>query len=270
MRLITWNLNARTNKKDLTEQCDYLQKGDFDVITLQEVLLGSEGFIKEYFSNKSVLSSFDLVKDKSVLVNKRRYGQIIISNGSISEIKEFASVPFPERVLSCSTLNFEVHTTHVPPGSSNGVRKVEHFEGLYKFLSNRNTQNLILTGDFNSPKQELMTGEVITWAQKVNSSGKVRIAINSKWRDECTGERWDLAERNVIKSHTNLDLKDAFRYKHGYKKESFSWFTNKGVGRRYDHIFCSSGIDVADAFYDQTPRIRKISDHSPLIATLKV
>ena len=47
MRVITWNLNSRTNKQDLTEQCDYLRKGDFDIITLQEVLLGSQGFIKD-------------------------------------------------------------------------------------------------------------------------------------------------------------------------------------------------------------------------------
>ena len=66
MRVITWNLNSRTNKQDLTEQCDYLRKGDFDIITLQEVLLGSEGFIKDYFANESVICSFDLVKDKSV------------------------------------------------------------------------------------------------------------------------------------------------------------------------------------------------------------
>jgi len=50
MRLVTWNLNSRTNKQDLTEQCDYLRKDDFDIITLQEVLLGSEGFIKDYFA----------------------------------------------------------------------------------------------------------------------------------------------------------------------------------------------------------------------------
>ena len=170
MRVITWNLNSRTNKKDLTEQCDYLRKGDFDIITLQEVLLGSEGFIKDYFANESVICSFDLVKDKSVLVNKRKYGQMIISKSPIINIEEFAPVPFPERVLSCSIQDYEVHTTHVPPGSSNGVIKVEHFEGLYKFLSQRNVKNMILTGDFNSPKQELMSGEVITWGQKVNSN----------------------------------------------------------------------------------------------------
>ena len=45
MKVITWNLNSRTNERDLNEQCDYLRKGDFDIITLQEVLLGSEGFI---------------------------------------------------------------------------------------------------------------------------------------------------------------------------------------------------------------------------------
>ena len=46
MRVITWNLNSRTNKKDLTEQCDYLRKGDFDIITLQEVLYSFVTFIK--------------------------------------------------------------------------------------------------------------------------------------------------------------------------------------------------------------------------------
>ena len=132
-----------------------MRKGDFDIITLQEVLLGSEGFIKDYFANESVICSFDLVKDKSVLVNKRKYGQMIISKSPIVNIEEFAPVPFPERVLSCSIQDYEVHTTHVPPGSSNGVIKVEHFEGLYKFLSQRNVKNMILTGDFNSPKQEL-------------------------------------------------------------------------------------------------------------------
>ena len=48
----------------------------------------------------------------------------------------------------------EIHTTHVPPGSSNGVIKVEHLEGLYKFLHKRTDKQKILTGDFNSPKSE--------------------------------------------------------------------------------------------------------------------
>ena len=91
MRVITWNLNSRTNKKDLTEQCDYLRKGDFDITTLRS-LLGSEGFIKDYFANESVICSFDLVKDKSVLVNKRKYGQMIISKSPIINIEEFAPV----------------------------------------------------------------------------------------------------------------------------------------------------------------------------------
>ena len=49
-------------------------------------------------------------------MNKRKYGQIIISKSPIVNIEEFAPVPFPERVLSCSIQDYEVHTTHVPPG----------------------------------------------------------------------------------------------------------------------------------------------------------
>lgn len=268
MKVITWNLNSRTNKQDLSKQCDYLKNGDFDIITLQEVVVGSEGYIKDYFKGRSVLSSFDLVLDKSLLVNKRKYGQIVISKSEISKIESVATVPFPERVLSCSIQNYEVHTTHVPPGSSNGVIKVEHMEGLYRFLHSRNSEKVILTGDFNSPKQELRTGEVITWGQRLNSKGEVRFSINPKWKSSCSAERWDVAERSIVANSASVNLKDVFRSVHGYGVDAFSWYTNKGVGRRYDHIFCSNCMRVADAFYDQTPRVERVSDHSPLIAEI--
>ena len=42
MKIISWNLNARTNKDTLKSQCDYLSTNNFDVMTLQEVTLNSE------------------------------------------------------------------------------------------------------------------------------------------------------------------------------------------------------------------------------------
>ncbi len=71
----------------------------------------------------------------------------------------------------------------------------------------------ILTGDFNSPKLELDTGEIITWGQKIDASGKPRLSVNPKWKHQCTGERWDSAERNIIENHKTLGLQDAFRIK---------------------------------------------------------
>jgi len=273
MKIITWNLNSRTNEETLKNQSSYLRLGEFDVITLQEVTLNSELFFKESFKDMFVLSSFDLVKDKSILVRNRKYGQIIISKQPIEFIPEQCKeIPFRERLLSgfIESTSIEIHTTHVPPGSSNGVIKVEHFEGLFNYLSKRKDKNIILTGDFNSPKLELDTGEVITWGQKINTSGEPRISVNSKWKHQCTGERWDLAERNIIENHKALGLQDAFRTKNGYENTSGSWFTNMGQGRRYDHIFSSVNLSVNDAFYDHAPREEKLSDHSPLIVELSI
>ena len=269
MKIITWNLNSRTNKTDLQKQCKYLQDGDFDIITLQEVLLNSQCFFKDFFKDFFVMSSFDFVEDKSVHIKNRKFGQLIISRKPIEKIDRCLEIPFPERILSGLIDDFEVHTTHVPAGSSNGVIKVEHFEGLYTFISKRKVKKQIITGDFNSPKQELENGKVITWGQKVNSNGEVRIVVNPKWKDQCTGSRWDLAERNVIQNHYNLGLKDIFRSFKGYKDNSSSWFTNKGIGRRYDHIFSSEIFEINNVFYDQEPRLEKISDHSSLIAEIK-
>jgi exonuclease III len=35
MKIISWNLNSRTNKETLRGQSAFLRSGDFDVITLQ-------------------------------------------------------------------------------------------------------------------------------------------------------------------------------------------------------------------------------------------
>ena len=273
MKIVTWNLNSRSNVSILQNQAAFLKSGNFDVITLQEVTLKSEMFFKESFKGTSLLSSFDLIKDKSILVGKRKYGQLIISKNPIKYISDPCNeIPFPERLLSgfIEKLEMEIHTTHIPPGSSNGVIKVEHFEGLFNYLFKRNDSQKILTGDFNSPKLELSDGKIITWGQKISSSGKPIISINSKWKHQCTGERWDEAERNLIQNHHQLGLQDAFRMKNGYEVAEGSWFTNGGLGRRYDHVFTPKNQNINHAYYDHSPRNEKLSDHSPLIVELSI
>ena len=272
-KVLTWNLNSRTKIETLEKQAAYIEMQEAQVVTLQEVTFTSELFFKDYFSASHILSSFDLAPDLSILTGKRKYGQLIISTEPVSHLAEKCEeIPFPERVLSgqIDSLAVEIHTTHVPPGSSNGVIKVEHFEGLYKFLQNRVHYNLILTGDFNSPKNEMPNGEIVTWGQKVKPSGEVVASVNSKWRNVCTGERWDRAERSIIQNHTKLGLEDAFRSVNEISDDSMSWVTRKGVGRRYDHIFCSRQNRVIEAFYDAEPRAKNLSDHSPLISVIEL
>ena len=84
MKVISWNLNSRTNKEVLERQCAYLKDNDFDVITLQEVTITSQKYFENYFDGRFILSSFDLVTDKSILRGNRKYGQLIISKESIN------------------------------------------------------------------------------------------------------------------------------------------------------------------------------------------
>ena len=63
MKVISWNLNSRTNQDTLKSQCDYLKNNDFDLIALQEVTLNSEKYFKEIqiiiiFTQMSVIISF--------------------------------------------------------------------------------------------------------------------------------------------------------------------------------------------------------------------
>ena len=274
MKLISWNINSRSNKEILQKQCNFLSSGDFDLIALQEVTMQSQEYFKDYFVDHFSVSSFDLSKEVESLKNNRKYGQIIISKHQFKALNPYRiKIPFPERVLTIKLLNgTEIYTTHVPPGSSNGIIKIEHFEGLYKFLLENPEPYKILCGDFNSPKQESLNGDVVTWGQKINKSGEVRLAINSKWKDDCSAERWDLAERNIIQNHESLNMQDAFRALNGYEDTSCSWFTKRNgveLGRRYDHIFSSTNLNPTACFYDQSPRLKGLSDHSPIIAEIE-
>ena len=100
MKIVTWNLNSRTNNKTLENQCSYLLEGEFDIITLQEVLMVSQDYFKNFFRGMHSVSSFDLVEDKSVLKRNRKFGQLIISKNPIELLERCKEIPFPERVLS--------------------------------------------------------------------------------------------------------------------------------------------------------------------------
>ena len=82
------------------------------------------------------ISSFDLAKDTTILKGKRMFGQLIASKFPISAIDpEKINVPWQERVLSVKLQNnIYLHTTHIPPGSSNGWIKVKMIDGLVKYL----------------------------------------------------------------------------------------------------------------------------------------
>jgi hypothetical protein len=61
-----------------------------------------------------------------------------------------------------------MHTTHIPPGVTNGWTKIEMLAGVYRELAHPSVIPRMLCGDFNTPQLELPTGEVMTWGQRIN------------------------------------------------------------------------------------------------------
>lgn len=178
-------------------------------------------------------------------------------------------VPYLERVLAVvidlEGEPLELINTHVPDGSGHGWRKVEHFEGLYRYVARTWSPShspRLLCGDFNSPRLELSDGTVYTWAQ--TEQGRLRTR---------RGQRWDAAERSVILGLKAFDLHDAYRTRHGYGAgtEAVSWAARRGgreFGRRLDHIFASEPLRLRDCGYLEEWRQGedRLSDHAPIWA----
>ena len=64
-----------------------------------------------------------------------------------------------------------------------------------------------------------------------------------------------------------LDVVDAYRTLHGYRRQEFSWFLRRGatqVGRRFDHVFCSQNLKLSRCEYLHELRDAGLSDHAPL------
>lgn len=275
IRLISWNLNGR--RTCLHEQIDALKQRAPDFIALQEVLMTNVADLKLGLSQiglKYSLDSFSLAPSRKPLYGPRKYGLILASRWPLISLdpREF-QVPWRERVLSGRIGSpfgkIEIHTTGIPPGSTNGWLKVEMFEGIYERLAKTSRFPRILCGDFNTPQAEKSNRQIITWGQDIFSESDVEIW--KYWTDRQgirgKGERWDKAERAILSGLANFDLSDVFRSLNGYQTVESSWHLKrrgKIFKRRYDHIFASRSLNAVKCQYLHSLRKAGLSDHSPI------
>jgi exonuclease III len=173
-------------------------------------------------------------------------------------------------VIQCPEGDFEVHTAHVPPGSSNLWVKIEVLEGIFRGLKGRSQRPRIFCGDLNTPQSETASGDVVTWAQRLSASG--RVVLRRRIRGG-PGVRWDAAERAILTGLGQSGMTDVFRSFHGYGSSPASWVLrrkDKAIGRRFDHIFASSEFQVVRCSYLHEWRELGYSDHSALEAELEL
>ncbi len=275
MKFTCFSWNTAKRLKYAYEQVNLIQQNNPDIVALQEVISSTNKKFKKLLISQYpyIASSFDLVEDKSILINKRMFGQIIASKFPLQpENPTKLDIPWQERVLTVNIqLNgkeITMHTTHIPPGSQNGWIKIETLEGIYNRLSATKDQLNILCGDFNAPKDEDPKRGMISFAQRINGKGEVKIKSSFRGGD---GNRWDRGERNIILELDKHGMQDSFRSLYSYQIQEYSWqFRRKDkiLKRRFDHFFASNQFKVLSAKYLHNQK--KISDHSPMLVEYKL
>jgi exonuclease III len=121
----------------------------------------------------------------------------------------------------------------------------------------------VLCGDLNTPRRELPSGEVISFARD----------SRRRLRPE-RGPEWDNAELGVVPRLRELGYCDTFRALYGYAKREPSWTWQRIAGHeggwRLDHLFASKELRPTAAIYHHAWRDEGLSDHSALEVDLQV
>ena len=184
--------------------------------------------------------------------------------GRVTEITDSVGGEVSRRCSYESAIGVEVHSVHVPPGSTNGWIKVEILEGIARGDSRR---HLLATGSarrlqHSSTRNSRGRDRYLGAADQGN-----RIVLRERMRAG-TGPRWDAAERGDLTGN----LKDVFRTLHGFGVDEGSWFLTRGgktVVRRFDHIMVPDGIRAIQCEYRHEWRLAGLSDHSAIETVLE-
>ncbi|MBT8191289.1 MAG: hypothetical protein KJO29_12735 [Bacteroidia bacterium] len=180
----------------------------------------------------------------SLLKHGYRFQNVSAALPSDNSVAIFSKIPcqqliykdacpfFPHNIV-CSVYDaFRIYGVYMP-------HKKKH--KLFEFLTKESKQheNLIIAGDYNSGKNY------------IDQKG------NSFWY---TDQLTQLEESG---------MEDAFRLKHVDIAE-YSWFSHKGNGFRYDHIYMNKVLTpvLSDCYYEHSWREKGLSDHSPMFLEL--
>jgi exonuclease III len=269
MRLFSWNVNNRV--RCVSEQVAAVMRLAPDVVALQEVNKNACAAYAQAFTDAGlpyVCDSFSSAADACLLTGRRTRGVLLASRWPFDVLPPTSfDIPWTERVLSALVDSphgqVEIHAAYIP---TSGVADTEErwikiytHEGMVQRLACPCSTHRILCGDFNAPQAETVSGEVITFGQKIRANG-VATCIGG-W-----GERWDAGERGLMCGLGDYGLHDVFRTVNGWEAQAFSWYARGRFGFRLDHIFASPSLNPISCDYEQAFRTDGLSDHAAMIA----
>jgi exonuclease III len=248
LRLITWNVAGRVEK--LPGQAAALACAEADVICLQEVTVRTEPLWREALAEAGFVACEVTLDALPPAPTRRRLAVLTAARRPVTRLAGPLELPWRERVLCCEVDGIEVINLHSPIAPSPELAKIRTHEAVAAYLRGASSPR-VLCGDLNTPRRELEDGGLLTFAH--DSRGRLRPE---------RGERWDLAERALVR---DLGWVDAYRALHGYGSRSASWtFAGDRGGWRLDHVLLD-GLRPVAAEYAHEWRRAGLSDHSALV-----
>lgn len=255
MKLATWNVNSL--KVRLPHLLDWLATTQTDVVCLQETKLEDAKF---------PLAEIEAAGYHVAYSGQKTYnGVAIVSRLPLTDIQ--AGIPGfvdeQKRVLSACIGDIRVVCVYIPNGQSldsdKYVYKLAWLDALHAWLQDELTRHprLALLGDYNIAPEDRDVHDPAAWAGNILVSEP---------------------ERERFRGLLQLGLADAYRL-FEQAEQSFSWWDyraagfRRNLGLRIDHILLSpplAGACIA-AEIDKAPRrLERPSDHTPVVATLKL
>ncbi len=265
MRVITWNVARRTSR--LAEQAAALASREPDVVALQEVTAATLPLWRtalERIGLPHVRASLDAADPSRAPASRRRTGVLLGSRAALRGPSATLPVPWVETavaaVADAATGPVEIHCLHVP-NAANGWVKAQTLQAIRAGLQLAPRIPRVVCGDLNTPRRELESGEVVSFAR--DSRGRLRPE---------RGPVWDEAELGVVPGLRDLGYRDAYRSLHGYGPREPSWTWQRIGGHdggwRLDHLFTSAELWPAACLYHHAWRDAGLSDHSALEARI--
>jgi exodeoxyribonuclease-3 len=255
LRLVTWNIAGRVTRQP--EQASAIAAVGADVVALQEVTARTLPLWRSALAQAGFASCETALEGVGSVRGRRPLGVLTAARAPLERLEAPSEVPWPERVLCCTVGDVEVINVHSPISPAPELAKVRTHEALAAYLRSCGAGARILCGDLNTPRRELPDGEVLTFAH--DSAGRLRPE---------RGERWDRAERALVRGLRDHGWIDAFRSLHGYGEREASWtFARDRGGWRLDHVLVQGLRPVASA-YAHDWRRAGLSDHSALVVDL--
>ncbi|HET6548437.1 MAG TPA: endonuclease/exonuclease/phosphatase family protein [Solirubrobacter sp.] len=248
MRLLTWNVAGRIARQP--EQAAAVAAAGADIVALQEVTVRTEPLWHSALAEAGFTACEVTLGALPPPPTRRRLAVLTAARAALTRLEGPADLPWRERVLCCDIDGIEVVNVHSPIAPSPELAKIRTHEAVAAYLHDASGPRA-LCGDLNTPRRELEDGTLLTFAH--DSRGRLRPE---------RGERWDLAERALVR---DLGWVDAFRALHGYGSREASWtFAHDRGGWRLDHVLLD-GLEPVGAAYAHDWRRAGLSDHSALV-----